>query len=923
MQTESPCVADDELAAWAEGRISSERVAQLSAHVSGCVTCRTVLAEVKRGDDRPAGRTLGRYELRELVGSGGMGTVYAAWDPKLQRTVAVKVLHEAQPDAVRAQRFALEQQILAGLEHPHIARLIDTGETAEGRAYFVMEFVDGLPIDQFCDAKRASVRRRLELMLPVFEAVAHAHQHLVVHRDLKPGNILVTSDGVPKLVDFGIARLLESVVGLAATGVAPMTPAYASPEQVRREPVATTSDVYSLGVVLEELLAGAGPYPLASGDLDALLSAVRSVESEPPSVACRRASDDAVSRRASSRGALVHALEGDVDAIVSMALRKAPADRYPSVQALADDVRAMLSGRPTSARRGDSWYRALSFVRRYRTSVAAVVAAFLALTAGLVTTLWQARRAEAARVLAERRFEQVRTLAHSVLFDYHDGIAALRGSTSMRERLVKDALAYLDSLSGEVRDDVGLRREVAQGYLKVGDVQGDPFGPSLGDTTSAKVSYLRARALAQTLPADRAARQVVAASYQKEGALLEVAGGLREALAAYEQARALDRALADAAPTDLAQRAALALDILSLGQVMANLGDLEGAIARHEEAIALRRGLVAQLPPGAGDIELGGALLSFSAIRREQGQLPAAIALAEEAEGLFAAALERHPDLARARRALSTAWVRLSDFVRSTDPTRAMGYARKHLALARRDLDDDPKNAVARRDLVASLADLAQVLSSTDALPEAEKTMQEAASVQQLLLVEDPANQQNRLDRCKLLDTLGLMQLEQQKWAAATASANELLELATRLLESDPHNIGVQEEIYSAHFNLSQIAAGQDHFEVALAENVLARKAVEAALAQGPSARLQNRLALTYAVDGEVRLEQAKRAPSRLAWELTRDTNQKTVDALQALADAGTIAEHAKGVLADARGAVATALKALTPPGNRSTAGSR
>lgn len=891
------CITDDALAAWVDGRLSADEVEAMSGHLAGCTTCRMVLSELARGDEpRPQPGTLGRYVLEEKVGAGGMGTVYAAWDPKLGRRVAVKILHEATRDAAaRAQRFIHEREILAGLDHPNIGHLLDAGETAEGRPYFVMEFVDGQPIDQFCDSRKLSTRQRLELMLPVFTAVTYAHQRLVVHRDLKPGNILVTVAGVPKLVDFGIARLLEDGAGLTATGLAPMTPAFASPEQVRREPVATTSDVYSLGVVLYELLTGVGPYAVPPGSVEALLEAIRKGELLPCSAALARASDAAITCRAPSRDRLRRELEGDVDAVVAMALRKEAKDRYPSVQSLEDDVRAWRDGRSTLARKSSRLYRAVKLVRRHKTSVAALIAAFAALSVGLVATLWQARQAARERDTAQRRFEQVRTLARSVLFDYHDGIADLPGSTPMRERLVKDALAYLDSLSAETRDDVSLRRELAQAYLKVGDVQGDPYGASLGDTTRAKASYLKARQIAQAVleaaPADVAARKVVAASHEKVGAILEVSGDLRSAVAQYEQARAMDAALALERPEDLDQRYTVSRDDLALGQVLTQLGNLEAAAAHLEQSLAARTALLplrADLPTRRGIAVVN---ISLSDVRKEQGRVKEALVYCEEAERLFAALVDEHPASPDLRRGYATASSHLVTlYLLDGQRPRALEVAKRPVALARKDVALDAKNTVARRDLVVALDGLASAQSSADLIVEAAATLQEALKVQQTLRDEDPSNLQARRDFCQLLEGVATSHVARKDWKAAEATSRTLLEETTALLALDPENLAVLELRCIAHIDISIALSGLQRFDEAVAENHLAIAELDVLLAKNPGlVRLRNLQALWRALEGEIRFDQAVAKGGLKSWKVALEAQQPSLDAFAALEKEGAL----------------------------------
>ncbi|MEM8994711.1 MAG: serine/threonine-protein kinase [Acidobacteriota bacterium] len=321
-----------------------------------------------RGDgaEGGVGRTIGDYRLVEVLGRGGMGTVYVAERVSFEQRVALKIIRRGLDlDPILVQRFENERQVLARLEHPGIARLLDGGSTAEGLPYVAMELVDGEPLDAYCRTRELGLRARLELFSKVLDAVGYAHQNLVVHRDLKPGNILVDAQGQPKLLDFGISKVLDD--GLAAsplhtaTGESPMTPRYASPEQIRRQPITTAADVYVLGVLLFELVTGVPAY--ATDDPAELTRWVCEREAERPSTAVRRR-DGGLPGLDPER--LRRRLAGDLDAIISKALRKAPAERYGSVEALADDLRRHLDGLPVRARRGDSRYRAAKFVRRHR-----------------------------------------------------------------------------------------------------------------------------------------------------------------------------------------------------------------------------------------------------------------------------------------------------------------------------------------------------------------------------------------------------------------------------------------------------------------------------------------------------------------------------------------------------------------------------
>jgi len=422
--------------------------------------------------DFAPGAMIGRYRVVSLLGRGGMGAVYLAEraDGSFEQRVAIKVVHPSAASGFLLERFQQERRILAGLSHPNIAALFDGGEGPHGVPYFVMEYVPGRSIDAFCVVSGLSIQDRLRLFLKVCDAVRYAHQNLIVHRDLKPANILVTADGQPKLLDFGIAKVLDPAqTGFTQTATRILTPEYASPEQVRGDPITTAADIYSLGAVLTRVLTGKLPHAVAG--LPPLEAARVLAEQEP----------DTFSE-----------LPADLNAILQKALRVDPDRRYRSVEEFAGDISRFLEGRAVLAA-PDSWrYRARKSLRRHWAAVSAAAAVFLALTVSGGIAAWQARR-------AERRFNEVRQLAGTFLFDFEKAIHNVSGATNARLLVVQTAEQYLARLSAEAGRDPALIRELADSYKKLGDIEGGPQEGNVGRIPAALASYRKGLALRDSI----------------------------------------------------------------------------------------------------------------------------------------------------------------------------------------------------------------------------------------------------------------------------------------------------------------------------------------------------------------------------------------------------------------------------------------
>ena len=586
------------------------------------------LASVAADVSRWEGRRIGPYRVVRETGSGGMGRVFVAEraDGEFEQVVALKVVRSGLASDLLLERFRQERQILARLQHPNIARLLDGGVTEEGDPFFALEYVEGESIDAYCDRNRLSIEARLRLFQDVCRAVAYAHQNLIVHRDLKPDNILATADGQVRLLDFGIAKVLaEGADSGTGTVLLAMTPTYASPEQVRGEPVGTTTDVYSLGVILYELLTGEPPYVVQGRSPTEVERVVCGVEPERPSTRVGRAAATALDRAGeigSARGIdadrLRRRLAGDLDVICLKALRKEPEHRYRSVEALLEDVSRHLDGLPVVARPATLGYRLGKGVRRHRWAVGA--AAAVVITTSSLVAFYTARLAD------ERDRAQVEAVRAGAvadflqsLFEVSDPSESLGETITARELLDDGAARIEKGLADQPAVQATMLRVVGEVYI------------SLGLSDRARPLLERALALATEVHGDTheevAAAQLALAQAVQYGGDIAAAGPIfREALATYR------RVYGDEDPT-FAEAAEL------YGYWLESDGQYEAAEAQYREALAhLRR----TVPPG--DERLVSAAASLGNLLRQIDRLEESEALLREAlAGETALYGERHP----------------------------------------------------------------------------------------------------------------------------------------------------------------------------------------------------------------------------------------------------------------------------------------
>ena len=648
----------------------------------------------------PEGGRCGPYRLVRLLGNGGMGSVYLAEraDGELEQRVAIKFLRTGADLPSFRDRFLRERQILASLNHPGIARLLDAGHIG-GHPYLVMEYVDGAPIDRY--ASELDARDVLTLFLRACEAVSYAHRNLIIHRDLKPSNILIDSAGQPKLLDFGIAKILDSPEE-TCTLERLLTPEYASPEQRRGEAQATTTDVYSLGAVLFKLLTGESP------------------KTVPPKLRLPR----------------------DLEFILAKAMRKEPEERYSTVDAFSEDIHAYLEHRPVRARRGNAWYLTRMFMRRYWLPVAAATLAIGGLAGGLFV-------ADRERAVAQRRFQQVRELSNKFL-ELDAEIRALPGATRARHRIVSASLEYLERLGNEARkQDTELALEISTAYSQVARVQGVPGNSNLGQFLQARQSLSRAdefvESVLTTRPQNRKALLLSAEIAHDAMVLAQTEKRDTDALASGRKAaERLDVLLAAASPaTEEAAAAARLYVNLALAHsnmhrldeaaryarrsvemsrrlshdqrqlarglsVLANITRFAGGLGGALQAIREARAIAEKM---ADPDDAGRTLILAAALWREAlilgeannislGQPQEAVPLLQKAFDLAEGLALKDPHDYTSRSYVHMAGTELGDILRDSNPARALGVYDHTL----RRLGEIKNNPKARRDEVWVLA---------------------------------------------------------------------------------------------------------------------------------------------------------------------------------------------------------------------------
>ena len=834
--------------------------------------------------DSWVGRRIGAYEVGALIGEGGMGSVYRGTraDEQYEKQVAIKVVRQGLGTGFALAQFRAERQILANLDHPHIARLLDGGTTEGGLPYLVMELVDGEPIDQYCNARKLSIDERLRLFLRVCSGVQYAHQHLVIHRDLKPGNILVTPDGTPKLLDFGIAKILDPGSSPSANeptmnAMRMLTPEYASPEQVRGEVVTTTSDVYSLGVILFRLLTGQHPFKGQGRSTDEMLLATRDADPPKPSTAVRweqvAASDKAeqksgktfLANTEDSPVKLNKRLRGDLDNIVLMALKKEPQRRYASAEHFAEDIRRHLESLPVKARPDTFRYRASKFVGRHKKGVLVASGVAAILVALMVGVVWEGVIARQQRARAERRFQDVRALANSLIFDVHDSIQDLPGATAARKLIVDKGLHYLDSLEQESQGDASLRLELAAAYKRIGDVQGNEFFANLGDTSSALKSYQKALAIRKGLWSpnnhDLNGALALAELYRLISQTQQTEGDVSAALESSQAAVNLMEPFDTSHPNDPKVAYELLGDYQSVANILggdlslSNMGDNEAALVyRRKQLDAAERFANLENGSARGKGNLGIAISTMGDQLWQGGHASEALENYLRALPLFQEVAYHSSKGPRGKYLLGLLYERITVVqLFKGDIVAATAAAKAALALSSELAVSDPRDAQSGVTRIQDYKLVADLESRTGRDRDAAMHLERGFALMPKLVEQSPKDTEVQAMKADLNTTAGDIASRKRDYQRALKYYETSIGVLSAVASANAKNGGASQRLGATHNSAGRAQLGLHNLEAAKSNFQEAASLVnEAAKASHPSMQALYTLADAYTGLGDV-----------------------------------------------------------------------
>lgn len=763
------------------------------------------------------GQQIGHYKIIEEIGTGGMGAVFLAEraDGEFQQKAALKLIKRGMDSEAVLLRFINERQILASLKHQNIAHLIDGGTTNDGLPYFVMEYVEGISIIEYAKRENLDLNERLNLFREVCAAVSFAHQNLVIHRDLKPSNILVTTAGKVKLLDFGIAKLLKTEkINQTATQIHIFTPEYASPEQVQGEKLTTATDIYSLGVILYELLTENRPYKTDSKNISEIIKSVCETEPVRPSSIVSRQLSIAIkhtNQTSNSKSKIQNpkALRGDLDNIILKALRKETKRRYSSVDQISEDIYRHQTGLPVSASADTFSYRLSKFIRRNRIGAAAAALILITLLGGLFATLYQRNK-------AQRRFNDVRQLANSFLFEFHDAIENLPGSTPARAIVVKRAIEYLDQLAAESEGDTALQRELGSAYSKIGQIQGNSYYSNLGDTDGAMKSYQRSLEIRQKLvdsdPKNLDLQQELAEANEGVGDMLYTVNDLKSGLESYEKAIAICEKIVDDAPENLEYRYSLANVLGKRGDISGmegfpNLGDIPTSLESYRQTIKIYEELVKAAPENE-KYQLGYAknLHFYGMLQTTTGNAKGAIINGQRAISIFDSLIAKNPNNTKYETHKMSALVFLRYPLLDEERTaEAVENARLVVSIMEKQFADDPKNIFVKRSLSVSYNSLAKCLLQEGDIKGAIENHQHSLKLAQEIALADPNSEENNRDVSLTKQFLAEAQFVARDYDAAFSNLKESISFLETELKKDSSNIQINEDLAACLVEVGKI----------------------------------------------------------------------------------------------------------------------
>lgn len=863
------CAADPALRLDVESLLAYDRCSDTSIAETLEQAAGTLL-----GWGQETGKRFGAYRVTEQLGAGGMGTVYLAQrdDDEYQKRVAIKLANTSVGPGYLRERLRQERQILAGLDHPYIARLLDGGTTDDGAPYFVLEYVEGIPIHTWCESHHASIEQRCELFRKVCEAVSYAHRNLVIHRDLKPSHVLVDQDGTPKLLDFGIAKLLSPDGEPAASSTRTLhwalTPEYASPEQVRGEPVTTATDIYSLGAVLYQLLSGESPHHLQTH-----------TPSEVEQVICH---DDIPKPSAVVRNrAWRRRLSGDLDNIVLMAMRKEPARRYGSVDQLSEDLRRDLAGLPVAAREDTLRYRAGKFLKRHRAWTAAGLFMAISLFTGTAVAIRYAQRAHESRLLAEQQRERAELarrqadlershaekasvlaqveareataqravaeerlvdlleLANRSVFDVQGAIERLPGATEARQQIAKTTLEFLDGLAHKAAHDQRLMRVLSGAYMRLGDVQGLPLSASLGNTAEALESYHKAYALLKKLPPDPELRVRMADIHYRIGQVLITTSRTAEGITWYERGLNIAQELQREQPGNAEAVRVCAVLEWALAEQYKYLDERKATVFTNAQLASYRKLLSLRPDDDEAAHGLSSAYTQVASASSRAGRLEEAIAYAKKSVEIREQLCKRHPHDTDLKRDLMLAYGHVGDWTgyplafNLGDLSGAKRYFEQARKISEEMVAADPANRMAQGDLSTVLIRLGVVMETPEDRAESLAALRRAAHLSEELAKSSPRNRSVQLNLMLAYEYIGTRLAAGNSYEDGLAYYARSVRVAEQLLSEDPRYWSAYSQLSAVYKWVALVRAKQGDRTAALAQIEQARATIKRAEANG------------------------------------------------------------------------------------------